>query len=199
MTAIAPTSDAGATAPVFSIHPSHLRIVYSQRILKSKDILPLQSDDLWKIESGIVRSLTWDEEGRTMTLGFWGEGDVVGNPLSRMQPYQIECLTNIQMSELLPGSDYLQQALLIHAWKSEALLSIVHQPYVVDRLLRLLEWLADQFGKPVAHGMLLDLRLTHQVLAETIGSTRVSVTRLLSQLEQAGKIQRSQRKLIVCP
>jgi CRP-like cAMP-binding protein len=114
-----------------------------------------------------------------------------------MKPYQVKCLTPVQMSELSPESSYLQQALLVHAWKSEELLKILHQPSVVDRLFYLLLWLSDQFGKPVMQGTLLDLRLTHQDLADTIGSTRVSVTRLLSQMEQEGKIERSQRNLLL--
>jgi CRP-like cAMP-binding protein len=91
----------------------------------------------------------------------------------------------------------LRQALLVHAWKSEELLKIVNQPSLVDRLFQLLSWLANQFGKPVLSGKLLDLRLTHQDLGDTIGSTRVSVTRVLNQLEQEGKIERSRRSLVL--
>jgi CRP-like cAMP-binding protein len=148
-----------AKSLLHSSQSSHFGIMYSQPIFKCKDLLPLKSGTLWKIESGVVRSLTWDEEGRTVTLGFWGQGDVVGYPLSRMQPYQVECLTSVQISELSPESCCLQQALLIHAWKSEELLKIVHQSSVADRLLQLLLWLADQFGKPVVSGTLLNLRL----------------------------------------
>ena len=56
--------------------------------------------------------------------------------------------------------------------------------------------LSYQFGKPVMGGTLFDLRLTHQDLADTIGSTRVSITRLLRRLEQNGKIKRSQNQQI---
>lgn len=114
-----------------------------------------------------------------------------------MQPYQMECLTTVKISQLLPRSDDLQQGLLNHAWKSEELLSIIHQPSIAERLFCLLEWLSRQFGKPSVHGTLLDMRLTHQVLAETIGSTRVSVTRLLGQFERDGKIRRSHRHVIL--
>ncbi|WP_216351391.1 Crp/Fnr family transcriptional regulator [Leptolyngbya sp. 'hensonii'] len=158
----------------------------------------MKSDTLWKIESGVVRSLTWDAEGRTVTLGFWGKGDVVGHPLSRMNPYQVECLTTVQISEFAPENSYLQHALLVHAWKSEELLKIIHQPSISDRLFHLLLWLSEQFGKPVISGTLLELRLTHQDLADTIGSTRVSVTRLLGQMQREGKIERWQRNLILC-
>jgi CRP-like cAMP-binding protein len=175
----------------------HLRVVSSTPIFACKEKLPLTPDRLWKIEAGVVRSLTWDEEGRVMTLGFWGKGDVVGQSLSRMKPYEVECLTQVEVSELLPQSSYLQPALLHHAWRSEELLKIIHQQSVENRLFHLLLWLADQFGQSVVRGVLLDLRLTHQDLADTIGSTRVSVTRLLKQLEQEGKIERSKRHFIL--
>jgi CRP-like cAMP-binding protein len=44
---------------------------------------------------------------------------------------------------------------------------------------------------------LIDLRLTHQDIAEIIGSTRVTVTRLLNAFEKQGIIQRMQRRFIV--
>jgi CRP-like cAMP-binding protein len=177
--------------------PNPLRIVSPQLIFKRREVLPLKSETLWKIESGVARSITWTEEGKVITLGFWGKGDVVGLSLSRIEPYQIECLSTVQISEISPESTYLRQALLVHAWKSEELLKIVNQPSLVDRLFQLLSWLANQFGKPVLSGKLLDLRLTHQDLGDTIGSTRVSVTRVLNQLEQEGKIERSRRSLVL--
>jgi CRP-like cAMP-binding protein len=168
----------------------HSCFVYVQQVFQCKERLPLNPNALWKIETGVVRSLTWDEEGRTITLGFWSTGDVVGQPLSRLNPYEVECLTPVTIKEIPSNSDDLLPALLAHAWKSETLLSIVHQPSVGDRLLRLLEWLACQFGRPISQGILLNLHLTHQDLAETLGTTRVTITRLLSQLERAGKIVR---------
>lgn len=176
-------------------HSSCLHIVPSQSTFKCKEILPLEPDTLFKIESGVVRSFTWNQEGRIVTLGFWGKGDVVGHPLSRMKQYQVECLTMVQISEFSLENSYLQHALLVHAWKSEELLTIIHRPSIADRLTHLLLWLSDQFGKPVISGMLLELRLTHQDLADTIGSTRVSVTRLLGQMEQEGKIERSHKTI----
>lgn len=64
-------------------------------------------------------------------------------------------------------------------------------------LLRLLSWLAKRFGRTVEHGQLIDLRLTHQDLSELLGSTRVTVTRTLSQLEQQKLIQRISLRRIV--
>lgn len=48
----------------------------------------------------------------------------------------------------------------------------------------------------VEQGQLIDLRLTHQEIAEVIGTTRVTVTRLLKQFEREAIIT-SRRRLII--
>ncbi|MCL1475830.1 Crp/Fnr family transcriptional regulator [Argonema antarcticum] len=169
-----------------------------QRTFSCHDLLPLQSDSLWKIERGVVRTLTCSEEGRSIVLGFWGPGDVVGKPLSRLDPYQIECLTSAEVS-LLPSHLWYQvmDAWILHAQESEELLSIVHNRPVNLRLLQLLNWLARKFGREVEGGKLIELPLTHQALSEVICTTRVTVTRLLNQFEQEGILNRRGRFLIL--
>jgi len=169
---------------------THLRVVSLPRTFQNKALIPPQMDTLWCIDTGVVRTVTWEEDGRVITLGFWGKGDVVGQPLSRKHPYQMECITPVQVHELQSPELYLQHALLVHAWRSEQLLSILHQPSTTERLLHLLEWLGDQFGQPTPHGTLLKLSLTHQDLADTISATRITVTRLLKRLEAEGKLER---------
>jgi len=51
-------------ALVPSNRSSHLRIVYSQKTFKRKELLRLKPGTFWKIETGVVRSLSWDEDGR---------------------------------------------------------------------------------------------------------------------------------------
>jgi CRP-like cAMP-binding protein len=63
--------------------------------------------------------------------------------------------------------------------------------------LKVLTFLGNKFGHQVDRGQLIDLRLTHQELADLIGATRVTVTKILNQLEQDGLISRPRRHLIV--
>ena len=65
------------------------------------------------------------------------------------------------------------------------------------RLSKLLIWFAQKFGKQVINGVLIDIRITHQDLADIMGSTRVTVTRLLNKLEQERMIIRPCRFTIV--
>ncbi len=123
----------------------------------------------------------------------------MGQPLSRIQPYQMECLTAVRVSErrLHYGLPYELQDWLSYAQRHEELLSILHCRQAPQRLLQLLEWLSQRFGRTVKQGQLIDLRLTHQELVETIGTTRVTVTRLLRQLEQEGRICKLGHSLIL--
>lgn len=154
------------------------------------DLLPLKPGLLWEIESGFVRTLTWDEEGTIATLGVWGPGDIVGKPLSQIELYQIECLITVKVSQLSFQGGYPQDAMLLHIQQMEELLNIMHCKLVSLRLLKFLNWLAHRFGQEVDQGWLLDLRLTHQAISEIIGTTRVTITRLFNQLEQEGKLVR---------
>ncbi len=98
---------------------TQISLVYFQRAFKRRELLPLKSECLWKIEEGIVRTFTWNEEGRTTTLGFWGKGAIVGRPLSKLEFYQIECLTPVQISQMPPDFSSLHDALLIQMRERE--------------------------------------------------------------------------------
>lgn len=161
-----------------------------------KSSLPPLGDRVWLIEQGIVRSLTWTDEGQVTTIGLWGQGDIVGLPLTRLSPYQMECLTPVTVTEVTFDSQtrYWQQLLLNHLWYSQELFRVVQIPCLAERLLQLLYWLADRFGDQTPEGTVLPPLLTHKQLSEVLGSSRVSVTRLLNSLEQQGQLVRLRKR-----
>ena len=57
--------------------------------------------------------------------------------------------------------------------------------------------LCRDFGVPDELGITIDLRLSHQAIAEAIGSTRVTITRLLGDLRQSGLVQIDRKKITV--
>ncbi|WP_417281513.1 Crp/Fnr family transcriptional regulator [Brasilonema sennae] len=170
-----------------------------QRLFTRREILPARNDVLWRIERGAVRTLTWSEDGTFITLGYWGAGDLIGYPLSRVKPYQIECLTSVEVTALPPhlwSQDV--NALLSHIQQAEELLSIVHRKPICLRLWQFLSWLSAKFGRDVEQGKLIDLNVTHQEMAEVLNTTRVTVTRLLQQFEEEGTLIRHKRRVILC-
>jgi CRP-like cAMP-binding protein len=169
-----------------------------RRTFSHRSLLPLEQNYLWQIETGVVRTLTWLEDGTTITLGLWGPGDIVGRVLSKANPYQIECLTLVEV-KVLPVSKCHEatESMILHIQQFQEFIEILHCKSVDASLLRLLTWLAKRFGREIEQGKQIDLRLTHQEIAELIGSTRVTVTRLLNEFEKRGIIQRLPHRFIV--
>ncbi|ADI63363.1 Crp/Fnr family transcriptional regulator [Trichormus azollae] len=163
-----------------------------------RSLLPIKKDALWQIENGFVLTYTYLEDGTTVALGLWGPGDVVGEPLSKMKPYQMECLTTVEAT-ILAVDDWhqLTGTLLHHIHQAEELMLIRSHKKVEAMLIQLLGWLSKKFGSQVEQGRLIDMRLTHEDLAALISSTRVTITRLLGQLEQEGLIDRLSLNRIV--
>ncbi|MBD2418567.1 Crp/Fnr family transcriptional regulator [Anabaena cylindrica FACHB-243] len=171
----------------------------TQKHFNRRSLLPIQKNALWQIESGFVMTYTYLENGTTVALGLWGPGDVVGELLSTMKPYQIECLTKVEATAL-PVVDWhqLTPILLYHIQQAEELMVIRSHKKVEAMLIQLLAWLSKKFGSEVEKGRLIDMRLTHEDLAALISSTRVTITRILGQLEQEGLIDRlSLHRIIV--
>jgi CRP-like cAMP-binding protein len=203
-----PLTIAPIQSPLTSEHPNAQQsrsrsalTVRSSLFSKSfnrREFLPsLDQTSIWQIESGIVRTLTWDINGNTIPLGFWGVGDVVGYSLAGVSPYQIECLTPVTAYRLSESYVCSSEILLAHICQSQMLLKISHNGSMEKRLLDFLTWLSKRFGQKIECGWRLNLRLTHLDIAEALGTTRVTVTRLLGQLQQSGAIQWSRQEQIL--
>lgn len=172
--------------------------VQNRRVFSNREMIPQRNDVLWRIESGVVRTLTWSEDGTYTTLGYWGKGDVVGYPLSKIEPYQIECLTMVETTLLAPHLWHQDvNNLISHIQQIEELLSIVHRKSVNEKIWLFLLWLGEKFGRDVTQGKLIELNVTHQEIAEVLNTTRVTVTRIAKQLEEQGKIVRYKRRIIL--
>ncbi|MBE9041857.1 Crp/Fnr family transcriptional regulator [Oscillatoriales cyanobacterium LEGE 11467] len=169
----------------------------SLQYFKRRDTIPLNSRGLWQIERGAIRTLTWNEQGKIITLGIWGKGDLVGQPLSEIAPYEVECLSSVS-AILIPCDRWylLVDSLLEHARQAGVFTTILRCEPVRDRVRYFLHWLAQKFGHRVTYGKLIAVRLSHQCIAEVLGTSRVTVTRILKQLEAEGTIVRDRRDLI---
>jgi len=66
-----------------------------------------------------------------------------------------------------------------------------------SRLVSFLLILCRDFGEPTPEGIRVELKLSHQAIAEAIGSTRVTVTRLLGELREKEMISIHKKKITV--
>ena len=162
------------------------------------ELIPLHSEYLWLLQQGIVKVSAWTQEGNPITLGYWGADDILGKPLALIHPYRVKCLTEVQALYIpLEQTGCVVDLITRHNRQTEELLQILHSDKIYGRLCELLLWLGKKFGRDKEMGRAIDLRLTHQDLAEITGATRVSITKLINQLEEEGFLARPERNSIV--
>lgn len=175
-----------------------LPVAVPSKMFSSRTSLPLKKDLYWLIKSGIVRSICYLEDGSVVTLGIWGAGDVVGEPLSMAQPFIIETVSSVQVEPILATEWQIPSEVLLSYWQQTEALLLIRANRRADAVLQgILEWLARRFGQQMERGCLINVRLTHQDLADLCGLTRVTVTRLLGRFEEEGLIYRLSRQLVL--
>lgn len=172
---------------------------YHERKLQSFEagqLLPLPAQEVWIVCRGVVTLSTIYETGEEALLGLVGPSGVLGRPLSQIQPYQAIALSAVDLLSFsmteVENSPLLCQDLFrsLHhrLQQSEQILAIVGQRRIEDRLRRFLQLLAQEVGQPCGKTIRLKVRLTHQDLANALGTTRVTITRLLGQLRREGSL-----------
>jgi len=69
---------------------------------------------------------------------------------------------------------------------------------VEQRVAQALIRLTNQVGRPVGNGILIDLPLSREDLAEMVGTTLYSVSRILSGWEDQGWVESGRERVVVC-
>jgi CRP/FNR family transcriptional regulator, global nitrogen regulator len=91
----------------------------------------------------------------------------------------------------------LLQGLSSRILQTETMIETLTHRDMSSRLVSFLLVLCRDFGVPSSEGITIDLRLSHQAIAEAIGSTRVTITRLLGDLRNDGLVQIDRKKITV--
>lgn len=68
---------------------------------------------------------------------------------------------------------------------------------VLSRVIYQILKLANKYGKKISEGILIDLKLTKQEIAEMAGTTTETAIRMISKLKKEGYIIEQNRKIIV--
>ena len=115
-------------SPVIPMYVTHQQETSSiVREFKRREHLPMIQNLFWQIDRGIARSFTLHEDGDITTLGLWGTRDIIGYPFAGIEPYHIECLSNVRAHRLqIDDGLALDEAMWCHIQQSQVLLTMHH-------------------------------------------------------------------------
>lgn len=151
-------------------------------------IIPTQPDLLLQVQQGVVAQVVTHSDGAEVLLGLHGPGQwLTPHPADScylsLQAHTDVTLAIFTWSQALHLPE-LASHLRARLWQQEAWAAMQARPHLDERILGILTLLAEQFGRPIEHGLLVDVRLTHAQLATAVGATRATITRLLGALRR---------------
>lgn len=170
-----------------------------------REVIPLGNDIIWYVNRGLIKLSSLCEAGTEILLGLVGEGMVFGASLTAQAIYQVTAISDVElvpvMQTEIAASASLSQAILPkikqRLQQTEYFLVIAGRLKVEDRFWNLLQYLKQDFGEETITGTIINIRFTHEELASACCTTRVTITRLVQNLQQKGLISFDSRRHII--
>jgi CRP-like cAMP-binding protein len=163
--------------------------------------------------SGQVKLLQIDAEGRQVILTYFGPGDGLGIIVVLSQlDYPISAEAVEDCFALSWDSQITRHLMLRYPQLAINGMELVVNQFtqlqdryhqlvtrrVEQRVARTVLQLVQQFGKKVPEGILVDISLTRQDLAEMTGTNLYNVSRIFSKWEQDGIVQSGRKRVVLC-
>ena len=171
---------------------------------------------LYILCSGQAKLYVNSAEGQSLTLRLVEHGEVLGlssliaderYPVTAetLCPSQVSFIPRLEFLQLMRASPDVALRVAKHlsmelskAWRQTKMLALA--PDTHCKLTQfLLEW-AQKHGQPTSDGLRIALHMTHEEIAQSIGASRESVSRILSEWKHRGVIRSSGGTItILCP
>lgn len=186
-------------------------------VTKDEFICGLDSDNenVYFVLEGRVKIYQLTSEGKEVLLWFCSRGELFGFVESSAAPI----VSGLQLSVracrfsrlLIIKRQAFRQFLLSHPALAlpiirllglrlgeviEVLSDIISSD-VASRVVKLLLRLGRRYGRTVDQGLFLDIALTHQEMADMIGTSRQTVTTVLGELRRQGLIGIERRSVVI--
>lgn len=173
-----------------------LEELYQERNLwhyRAGRVIPLCWDEVWIIYRGMVQVQTIHPSGDESIISLIGPMMPLAQKFTALESYETYALSDVDLLRLrwkdIQESPRLSlemnELLTLRLRHTESLLALLGRRYIGDRLVGFLGFLAREFGQQTPDGIFIDIHLTHQQIANVLGTTRVTVTRFLGILRQA--------------
>jgi len=169
------------------------------------ETIPLNPLVIWYVCQGLVKLSTYSETGEELLIGLATAGMVFGSSLTSLNIYQATALSDVELVSIyaseIAASPNLSHTLLPkinqRLQQTESFLVICGKRRVQERLQHLLQLLKREVGETVPEGTRLSVRFTHEDIASACCTTRVTITRLMGNLQEEGVITFDLKKHII--
>lgn len=197
-------------ASLFSSTQKHPNFI-KKRTMLFNDGDPLEK--IYFIQEGFVKLYRLSKEGKETTIYPFGPGDLLGLrslvSKDKCAKHSAETMTNVKVITMshreffdfcLGKPEYLVD--LAHLYLNRLIYTETRLEAFIttdstSRVAIFLNYCAKRFGKTTGSEIVLPILLTHQLIAEFIGSVRETVTLSLSRLENERILKTEKGKITI--
>ena len=167
-------------------------------LVKKGNAVPLLKKQIWIVVRGLIILEGENISDDDAFLGLVGPNEPFGECLTSNDACQAKTLTNsylfcVRMSELFESHELamtLVNALSARYRRAESSLVVLGIKSTEERIKVFLEQIALNYGQSKAEGLLINFKLTYKVIADALGITRVTVTRVINRLCSNGWLKK---------
>lgn len=166
---------------------------------------------IYFIEEGRVRVTRLSPEGKTVILALLGPGDLIGDAAwesgehdsyaETLQDSRIYQMSREAFQKLIKENPEfgirLIQLLGSRLRQAQSRIEDLVFRQVPSRIARLLLSLAEDHGRVTPKGIRLEFPLTHQEIADLVGSSRVTVTQILNKMRSSHWINIESKRVTI--
>jgi CRP-like cAMP-binding protein len=189
--------------------------VTRMELAKKKETIFLpgeSSQQIYLLKTGRVKISRISEEGRELTLALLEPGEIFGELeilegsardtiAEAMEESQLCVIQKEQFLSLIRKKPELSFRLTkligLRLRRIESRVEDLVFRDVPSRLAHLIIQLSEEYGKATPDGIFLDIKITHQEMANLIGSIRETVSATLGEFKKEGLITFEGRKIII--
>ena len=161
---------------------------------RATDVMDAGEDSVVEVLSGVVAMRSLQPDGSEVLMGLFGPGDLlVGHPTDFCRidfvahvDAEVSVRTWEDSVRTIEFADKMKRSLVwLNGWSAMQV-----RVRVEHRITGILSLLVERFrGTSESGWQMLDVRLTHQNLADAVGATRSTVSREIQEMERNGVIR----------
>lgn len=170
-------------------------------------------EELYVVLEGMIQISIPDElSEKGITLALLGEGEIVGEmavltdrdrsaQASAMRPSRLFRLGGKEFEELTQDHPEialnLSRVLGHRLWETDSEMQRVAFNTLKSRLASQILRMGEKFGEEVEDGTKIDFNLTHEMLADIVGTYRETITKKISNFKEKGIIGEQDGKIVI--
>ncbi|KRU24727.1 cyclic nucleotide-binding domain-containing protein [Clostridium sporogenes] len=192
---------------------NELAILGKVKNLKKNEIFDVKGNDsLWIVVEGMLQQVLYHSKGEEKLMFFLSPGEICGEEeyfVSGGMPVIVKacCQTKVSLVEKKVLDEFLNTnprayRFFIHSFTRKYRISVSQMHDILfttskEKICSTLYRLSVQGGIETAEGKIIDIKLTHQELANLVGSSRITVTKIINELKNENIIERTKDKRFI--